>query len=64
MTAAALLLDRWTGHRSVGTEHAAVARLGFEQGLAARALIKVLARVRRHALLSLLPANRAGEYGL
>jgi hypothetical protein len=63
MTAAALLLDRWAGHRSVRAEYAAVARLGFKQCLTACALVKILARVRRHDFLPLLPAIRAGEHG-
>jgi hypothetical protein len=64
LTAAALLLNRWTGHRSVGTKHAAVARLGLKQYFATRALIIKLARVRRHHLFALLPAAGAGEHGL
>ena len=49
--AAALLLDGGTLHRAKGTEHAAVARLGTQQGLAVAALVVELAGVRGHGLL-------------
>jgi hypothetical protein len=63
MAAAALLLDRWARHRTVRAEDAAVARLGFKQCLTACALVKILARVRRHDFLARVPAIRAGEHG-
>ena len=64
MTAAALLLDRWTGHRAIGAKNAAIAGLWLKQRFTARALVKILARVCRHDLLTLLPATRASEHGL
>jgi hypothetical protein len=39
------LLIRRTRHRTVGTEHATIARLGFQQRAAMRAFVKELARV-------------------
>jgi len=35
-------------HGTVAAKHAAIARLGFQQGLAARALVKVLASIGGH----------------
>jgi hypothetical protein len=64
MTAAALRLDGRTSHRAVRAKNAAVPRLRFKQCFTARALVKILARVRRHDFFTLLPANRASEHGL
>jgi hypothetical protein len=64
MTTTALLLDGRASHRAVGAKNATVARLGFEQYLTVRALVKILARVRRHGLFALLSTTRAGENGL
>src|ERR1700732_5350767 len=41
-------LYRRTRHRSVGAEHAAIARLGAQELAAASAFIEILARVGRH----------------
>lgn len=61
-------LNRRTGGVTVGAEHAAITRLGFQQGLAVLALIEILARVLRHRFLFLVSAGRAGnlsdEFGL
>jgi hypothetical protein len=64
MTAAALLLDRWTGHRAIGAKNAAIAGLWLKQRFTARALVKILASVHRHDLLPRMSAARAGEHGL
>jgi hypothetical protein len=64
MTAAALLLDGWAGHRAIGAKNAAIAGLWFQQRFTPRALVKILAGVRWHDLLPLLPADRAGKHGL
>jgi hypothetical protein len=56
-------LDRRTGHRAVGTKHAAVAGQRLKQNFAAHALKVKLARFRRHDFFALLPAARAGEHG-
>jgi hypothetical protein len=63
MTAAALLLDRWAGHRAIGAKNAAIAGLWLKQRFTARALVKILASVRRHDLLPRLSAARAGKHG-
>src|ERR1700675_1347230 len=62
--AAALFWDGWAPHRAVRAKNAAVARLRLKQCLTARALVEILARVRRHDLFALLTAIRAGEHGL
>jgi hypothetical protein len=54
-------LDRWARHRAVGTEHAAVARLGFEHRVAALALVEPLTGVGGHPLCLHVPAYRAGQ---
>ena len=64
MTAAALLLNRRTGDRSVGTKHATIAGFRLQQCFALRAFVEILARVGWHDLLLCVPANRAGQYGL
>lgn len=55
------LLNRRAGQRAVGAEHAAIARLGPQHRLAALAVVKELAGVRRHRLRFLVPAARAGQ---
>jgi hypothetical protein len=62
VTATAFLLDGRTGYRTIGTKNAAVAGLRLKQGFAAGALVKILARVYRHDLCTLLSAIRAGEH--
>ena len=64
MTATALLLNGRASHRAIRAKYAAVARLGFEQCPAVRALVEILARVRWHDFFALLPAPRADEHGL
>ena len=64
MTAGALLLDGRASHRAVRAKYAAITCLRFKQSAAVRALVKVLARIRRHDFFALLPAARAGEYRL
>lgn len=59
--AAALLLDGGTLRRAKGTEHAAVARLGTQQGLAVAALVVELASIRRHGLQFGEAAMRANQ---
>ena len=51
------------GHAPIGAEHAAIPGFGFQDRLAAFAVIEELARVRRHALGRLMPAFRAGDCG-
>lgn len=60
--AAVCMLHRWARRRSVGTEHAAIAGERAKQGLAACAVVKILARVRRHDLGLAVTAMRAGAY--
>lgn len=55
------LLDRRTGHRPVGAEDAAVARLGLEHHPAACALVEVLAGVCRHGFGLGGAARRTGQ---
>src|SRR5262245_7625970 len=57
----AALLDRRTGHRPVGAEHAAVTVLGLEQLAARRALVEILAGIGAHRLGLRRPAIRAGQ---
>ena len=59
-TAQTRSLYGWTRDVSIGTEYAAVARLGLEYGLASFAVIEILAGVRRHCLGFLMPAHRTG----
>jgi hypothetical protein len=54
-------LNRRTPHRSVGTKYAAVARLGLEPFVAALAIIKELAGVRRHLFGRLMAAFGTGD---
>jgi hypothetical protein len=53
------LLDRWTGHVAIGTEHAAVPLFGAQGHTAACTLIRGLPRVRGHHLNGCEPAGRA-----
>ena len=64
MTAAALLLNGRADYRSVGTKHAAIARLRLKQRFAMGALVEILARIRGHGLLPLMAAARAGQHRL
>jgi hypothetical protein len=57
----ALSLNRWTWHRTVGTEHAAIARLGFQLCAAAGAFIEELTRIGRHGLRFRNGAVRTGD---
>src|SRR5512147_2023000 len=54
-------LHRRAGHGAVRAKHAAVADLRLEDACAVRAVEKVLAGIRRHRLLGLVPAVRAGD---
>ena len=63
-TAAALLLNGRAGYRSVGTKHAAIARLRLQQRFAMGALVEILACICGHDLLPFMTAARAGQYGL
>lgn len=58
---APLILDRRAGHGTVGAEHAAVARLGLEQRVAAFALVEPLAGVGGHGFGLDVAAQRAGQ---
>lgn len=60
----ALLLNRRTGYGGVGAIHAAIAFLGLEHLMAVRALIKPLARIRRHGFGLAEAAMRAGDGGV
>ena len=60
---APMLLDRRTGHRAVGTEHAAIAGLGLEQDVAALAFVEPLAGIGGHGLGFDMTALRAGQRG-
>src|SRR5665811_2032515 len=54
-----ILLDRWTRHRSVRTEHAAIAELRLKPFATALAVIEELAGIGRHSLHRLMTAVRA-----
>lgn len=55
------MLDWWAGGIAVATEHAAVARLGLDSLLAARAVEVILTAVFGHRQLAALAAERAGQ---
>jgi hypothetical protein len=57
-------LYRRTGHRSVRTKHAAIARKGLEPFAASFAVIEKLAGICRHRLDGLMTAFRASQAGL
>ena len=57
----AVLLNRRAGHCAVGAEHAAVARLRFEQRVAAFAFVEPLTGVGGHDLGLDVPAQRTGQ---
>ena len=59
----AFLLYRWTRHRPIRAEHAAVTGFGLEAAAATRAVIEELAGVGGHRLGGLMPASRAREGG-
>src|SRR4051794_5940162 len=59
----ALLLNRWTRHRPIRAEHAAVTIFGLEATAAPRAVIEELAGVGGHRLGGLMPASRARDGG-
>src|SRR5579859_4961649 len=61
VAAATLLLNRRTGHRPIGTKHAAIARLRFQQGFAPGALIEILTGIGGHDFIPRVPAVRAGQ---
>lgn len=54
-----VFLNRRAGDCSIRAEHAAVARPGRQHGVAAIALVKPLARIRRHGLALGMSAMRA-----
>ena len=64
MAAAALLLNGRAGHRSVGTKHAAIASLRLQQRFAVGALVKILARIRRHDFRPVVATAWACQHGL
>ncbi len=64
LAASALLLDRRTLHRAEGTEYAAIAQIGAQQGITVAALIEELAGIRRHAFLFGESAMRTCQDGL
>jgi hypothetical protein len=55
--------DRWTWHRAIRTEHAAIARLRLQLGATARALVEKTAGIRRHAFRFLRAAMWARDEG-
>ena len=59
----AAFLNRRTGHRAIGAEHAAIAGQRLELLSATSADIKELAGIGRHWLGRLKPALRAGQNG-
>src|SRR4051812_45512130 len=59
----ALLLNRWTRHRPIRAEHAAVTIFRLEATAAPRAVIEELAGVGGHRLGGLMPASRARDGG-
>lgn len=61
LTATSFLLHRRTRHAAIRAIHAAVAGLGFEQGVAVAALVEPLAGIFGHGFLFLVSAVRAGE---
>ena len=63
-TATGLLLNGRAGYRSVGTKHAAIARLRLEQRFAMGALVEILACIRGHRLLPFMAAAWAAQHGL
>ncbi len=58
------LLNRRTGNGAVGTEYAAVAFFGFEQGTAGFAIVIPLAGIRGHDLGFPVTTLGAGNVGL
>lgn len=59
LAAALVLLDRRTGNRTIGAEHAAIAGKRFESFAAAFAVIEELAGVGGHGLNRLMATFRA-----
>lgn len=59
-----MFLNRRTGYRAIGTEHAAIARLRLQQYVAALAFIEPLAGVGGHGFGLDVAAVRAGQRGL
>ena len=59
-----LLLDRWTRHRAVRTEHTTIARLGPQYRAAAWTLVEKLTGRGRHHLAGLVPTFWAGQHAL
>ena len=55
-------LHRRAGHGAVRAKHAAVVGLRLQDARAVRAVEEVLAGIRRHRLLRLVPAVRAGDH--
>lgn len=62
--AGAMQLDRWTWYVAIGAEHATVAFLGLEQGMAGCAFVEPLAGIRGHGFLLSMAAVRAGDRGV
>jgi hypothetical protein len=56
-------LYRRARHIAIGTEHAAITRLWFEQDIAAGTLVEPLAGIRRHGQQFRMTALRAGQQG-
>ena len=52
-----------TRHISKGTKHAAVSRLGFEEGVTGFAIVEPLTGVGRHGLGLAMAAARTGQRG-
>ena len=61
--ALAFKLDRWTRHRSVGAEHAAITCLWPQQSVAAITFVEELTGVHRHLLNLAVATIRAGDLG-
>ena len=59
-----MLLDGRARHRAVGTEYAAIAGLGAQQGVASRALVEELACRGGHGFGRLVLACRTRERAL
>lgn len=60
-TAGSLLLNRGTGHRSIGTENATIARPGAQQDATTDAFMEEDAGIRRHRLDRLMAALGTGQ---
>lgn len=57
-------LHRWAFYRALAVKHAAIARLGFQQGFSVSTFVKEGAGISRHDFLLAEITNRTGYCGL